>query len=239
MLPWNLLRYGIRWRKGGSQIEGFERYDLPLLASYSRSGTNWTRYTVEWISERPTPGNVRLYYDADYVLDRAHQAYPVMDRYRRVILVIRGYRECLLRHLPATWDDDPDVERFLESDAVFQRPSWYIDNIAAFDRFEGDKLLLYYEDLVGDPHRSIPQLADFLDLDPTRVQRFLDDLETHRSESVDAYRQGGHASETEGRDTSHHAKARLTDAQMREFDDYYRTRHPELFARYLARYALD
>ena len=83
------------------------------------------------------------------------------------------------------------------------------------------------------------ELAEFLELDSERVDMYLDDLEMHRSESVDAYRKGGHTSSTASGDVSYHAKGKLTPTQEREFDEYYRSHFPELFERYLAHYAVD
>ncbi len=39
-------------RPSGSVITGFQFYNKPLLVSYSRSGTNWIRYIVEYLSRK-------------------------------------------------------------------------------------------------------------------------------------------------------------------------------------------
>jgi len=237
-LPRNFWAYYQRGKGPGNVIQGCWRYDLPLLASYSRSGANWVRYTLEYISEQPTPGQVRLYYGNKYVIDRAHQAYPVMDKYRDVILVVRDYRECLLRHLAPLWARTQDVVSFLENEAVFQQPSWYIRNIAAFDQFQGNKLLLYYEDLMGKPDSSIRALAGFIGLDKGRTEDFIANIDARKAESVDAYERRGHKSQTAGKQADYHKKENLSDEQAREFDDYYRRCYPDLFSKYLKRYEL-
>jgi hypothetical protein len=220
--------------------EGFGFFHLPLLVSYARSGTNMVRYIVEAISGRSTPGQKRLHKTPDVILDRAHCAFPVMDRHPRVILVLRDYRECLLRQHAGAWREKPEVARFLEMDEVAHPPHWYIRNLEAFDRFGGEKLLLYFEDLILDPEPAIRKLAAFLDLDPARTRDFLENLDGHFDASVEAYTSSGHASQTATKkDVQGHARKWLTPGQRREFDLYYQERHPDLYERYLKRYAFS
>jgi hypothetical protein len=220
-------------------VEGFHLFHLPLLASYSRSGTNLIRYAVEHISGRPTPGQKRLHKGPNLVFDRAHKAYPVMERYPCAILVLRDYRECLLRQHAGLWHKCPDVVSFLENETVAQPPGWYIRNLEAFDRFSGEKLLLYYEDLLLKPGESILSLSRFLGLDPPRTGDFLRDIEKHYADATEAYTYSGHVSETSrNKNVRKHAQTWLDPEQRRAFDRYYRERYPELQARYLKRYEM-
>ena len=100
---------------GGTQI-GFGLHDLPLLASYPRSGTNWIRYIVESISGLPTPGEHRLLSGTNYCIDRAHCAYPIISSYKKVVLVLRDYRECILRHHKESWINYTDVLSLLSDE---------------------------------------------------------------------------------------------------------------------------
>jgi hypothetical protein len=223
----------------GSVLTGFERYDRPLLASYSRSGTNWIRYIIEDLSGKPTPGQVRLHKGRDYFIDRAHQAYAVMDSYAKVMLVLRDYRECLLRHNRRLWEELNDVESFLEAADVTQPPAWYIKNIQSFHGFTGEKHLLYYEDLLAHPEQEIPRLAQFLGLSLEGAEEFVENIEARSKESVQAYMRGGHASITSSnKDVHHHARKHLTEDQKRAFDQYFAERYPDLFDLYLERYSV-
>lgn len=216
---------------------GFGLHDLPLLASYSRSGTNWIRYFIEFASGLPTPGQTRLIQGKNYFIDRAHCAYPIMTNYNRVLLVLRDYRECLLRHHKESWYKQPNVEAFLTNEALKQPPSWYIKNIKAFDRFEGKKLLIYYEDLLQQPEISFLKLAEFLELNPLKVQIFLKNIDQHFEGSIQAYTKGGHLSETSStKDFKYHSRTALTPAQVEEFDQYYFTQYPGIAEKYLRRY---
>ena len=217
---------------------GFGLYDKPLLASYPRSGTNWIRYIIESLSGKPTPGQTRLHTGADYVIDRAHKAYPVMHRHQKVILVLRDYRECLLRNSFGLWAELNDSRQFLEEKVVLEPPHWYIDNLQAYDNFSGSKLLVYYEDLLSQPESAIPKIAQFLNFDPVTTEAFLSNLDHHKQQSLSLFKSGGHSSETEG-DTmkaSYHADMHISTEQKSAFDFFYMEKYPELFKTYLARY---
>jgi hypothetical protein len=80
---------------------GFSRFDLPLRVTYPRSGTNWIRFFLEICSNKPTPGDTRYHTGEDYLIDRAHCGYPIMNKYNKVILILRNYKECLIREKKA------------------------------------------------------------------------------------------------------------------------------------------
>jgi len=223
----------------GNPVDGFGRVDLPLLASYSRSGTNWVRYIIEVISDRPTPGQLRVHRGGNFYIDRAHRAFPVMAQYPSVVLLLRDYRECLLRHHLELWHTQPDVSAFLGNESIDQPPEWYIRNIAAFDAYSGPKMLLCYEDLLSDPHTRITALIAFLGLDRSRGTGFLHDYDHHFRTSVAAYTRFGHQSlSTPSNNLRYHADSVLNMNEQRSFDDYYREHYPGLAARYLKRYCV-
>ena len=221
----------------GSSINGFGRYDLPLLASYSRSGTNWVRYFIEAVSGRATPGQVRLITGNEFMIDRAHRAFPIMHKHNKVVLIIRDYRECLIRHNRYMWEKNPCVEEFLLDENVRQPASWYIKNIRAFEEHSDEKLCLYYEDLISDPAPQFFQLASFLELDDEKVKSFIRNIDEHYRKSIAAYTSAGHTSESaKGKSLDHHAQSKLSKEQIVEFDDYYFNKYESLAEKYLTRY---
>ena len=166
------------------------------------------------------------------------------SEYQRIILVVRNYKESLVRHYIDEWKANKDgshrvdVVDFLDDQSGRQPPEWFIENIRAFHEFTGDKLLLYYEDLMTEPESELRKLIEFLDLPRDGVDDLFANLDAHRQRSVDLYRQN-QASYTEGDadKLSHHSDSLLSDDEKRAFDDYYADRHPELFRRYLSRFA--
>jgi len=240
MLPKNIIEKQIRRRQKkrlGSVIDGFSRFEVPLLASYSRSGTNWLRYFIETITNRPTPGQFRCVAGTDYVIDRAHRAYPVLDKYKSVLLIVRDYKECLLRHNKDHWLATKNVKSFMENSRIRQPCWWYMENIRAFDRFQKPKLLIYYEDLMNSPETELVKIGNFLGFPEPSVSDFLNHIEEHFKKSVTAYTSTGHTSETtQNKDLEAHARALLTIEQQHEFDDYLLNKDSELAQTYLSRY---
>lgn len=221
-------------------ITGFGFYQLPLLASYSRSGTNWTRYITETLSGLATPGPRRKVHSDKYILDRAHKAFEVMEKYPGIILVLRDYRECLIRHNLEYWQglENQDVISFLETEEIDQPANWYIKNIEAFEKYPGKKLCLYYEDLMQNPAPGVRAISEFLGLDKQKTEEFIDNVEEHQKASVNAYTKYGKTRSFTGKSKSldHHSKSNLTPEQILEFDEYYFTNYPELANKYLTRY---
>ena len=127
---------------------------------------------------------------------------------------------------------------FLEEEFTLDPPHWYIDNLKAYDSFQGSKLLLYYEDLLSQPEAEIPKIARFLDFGTGKMEAFLSNLDLHTQRSLSLFTSGGHLSETKGdtRKASYHADMHISPEQQKAFDSYYLEKYPLLFASYLARY---
>lgn len=233
---WKFVWYFAK-KYGHTTLYGFGLYDRPLLASYSRSGTNLCRYIIEYITKQPTPGQLRLIHGTNYYTDRAHCAYPIMHKYGQVVLLVRDYRECLLRHHKNFWLKCRDTEHFLTSQKLEQPPSWYINNIQAFDAFPNRKLLIYYEELIQTPQSAIKKLCSFLGLEKRGTEEFIKNLDYHFQKSVEAYCKGGHISASmRNKDLKFHAKKYLTRQQEEDFDHFYFQHYPVLAEKYLTRY---
>ena len=80
-------------------------------------------------------------------------------------------------------------------------------------------------------------LSVFIGLDRERSQLLLDDIDVQYQKSVAAYTRGGHRSETSAtKDLNFHARTILTAEEIREFDEFYFSRHHKLANKYLRRY---
>ena len=119
----------------------------------------------------------------------------------------------------------------------FQQPNWYVENLAAFDKFVRPKLLVYYEQLLDDPKPIIRDLVAFLECDPALAESFIANMDTYFQDSIGEYTRRGHQSATQGkRDFSYHARKHLTLEQQKQFDVFYECHYPELYERYLRKY---
>lgn len=222
-------------------LYGFKRYELPLLVAYSRSGTNWLRYFIEVVSLRPTPGHERYIKNrTDYIIDRAHCGYPIVEKHPRIILLLRNYKECMVRHYSAEKIlAYPSVNAFLKDNTLPQPPSWYLKNLLAFEVYQRPKLLVHYEALMLQPEVELRKIADFLQLNKERTEDFIEHLDEHQQKSIQKY-QLNQKSVTAGAATQlfYHSK-QLPDTICQAFDDCFREQSPYLFDRYLQPYASD
>ena len=235
-IPKKYYQYGFQPHPK-NQIYGYGLYDKPLLISYSRSGTNWMRYIIEFLSGKSTPGYARLVNDGNYIIDRAHKGFFVIRKYSKVILLLRNYKECLIRHSLSRWESSSSVKEFLEDNTLGQPPSWYIKNIRAFDNFKQEKLLVYYEDLVSESVFEAERIANFLDIRNAAITDFKVNLNFHQQRSINYYSENQKSlTRGDSNNLKYHSQKNLTPAQKFGFDIYYETNYPDLYQKYLSRY---
>ncbi len=216
------------------------RYQLDrsktILVSHPRSGLNWLRYCIEFFSKQRTPGLARLVAEGDPIIYRTHDvrktegpdscdcifyregAYPRFVRqglgilgyqfrpiFNRMILVVRDYKENAVRN---QWS-----------------LSRYAANVLAYDRFKGQKQVIYYEDL-RESLVPVEQILNFLN-----VQYDLStfDEEKHRQASLNLY-------DVRGIGLSR-ALPKLSVDQQHIIEGYLRRKLGPGFERHLGRYS--
>lgn len=108
-----------------------------LLVSLPKSGSNWIRYCIEFLSERPTQGyKDRLIPQnkGNLVLRRSHSCNKINNG-DRVCLLFRNYKELHLRNPKDFPIDFISKEYFSFLDAVNSKA-------------KKDFMIIYYEDLI-------------------------------------------------------------------------------------------
>lgn len=175
-----------------------------IIVSYPHSGLNWVRYCIEYISGLRTAGTKRIIETGELAVYRTHnvkrQKGPNSTEcaffgddgrplHYRVVLLLRDYRESFVRLAKTKPDYRATVEN-ISKGRIFNFRN-YFDNLRAYDDFEGNKLLIRYQNLVVDFDRVRTILA-FLDL-PREINGF--DVEYHRSKSLELF-DGEHLSYT-------------------------------------------
>lgn len=183
-----------------------------VLFSFPRSGNSWVRYIVEFISKRPTCHNpvkragegylqksqvisssVDLGVDISKkaILIKRHNFELDYDNWNkdtcRLVFLIRDYHEAILRHSKA-------------AGTLSKIKKWtgeYIKCISNYDQFDGDKILIYYEDLLINPKKEITKLCEFLDIEDSKhFGSFFKNYDRHKLTSSKYY--VGGASMTKG-----------------------------------------
>lgn len=180
--PYGIMK-GIDSRKG-------------IIISYPRNGLNWVRYCIEHFTGLRTAGRTKLIEHGELAVYRTHDVKVKDDPnscycafydeqgkplHRKVVLLLRDYREAFLRVAKVQEKGLPTAEEIRQGKVFHFRN--YFQNLKAYDEFSGKKLLVYYPDLISD-FSGIGQILDFLDFSYD-LSDF--DLEHHRQQSLKIY----------------------------------------------------
>ena len=119
------------------------------------------------------------------------------------------------------------------------------DNLYVYDAFEGDKMLMYYEDFVSDPKTYMKKFLDFLEV---RNEWKNIDIKEHRNISVKLYETGGSnkvGSQTRGAPSLTKGKADfkfhqqdLDEESIISIENWFKQEHSVLHDLYLNRYKI-
>ena len=218
------------------------------LLSLPRTGSNWIRYWFEYFSNENTSERnilvVKNYWGeirtdkTNATLYKRHllSEEDIENRdIKNLVCVIRDYRECFVRHC-----------RGRTFERKVSRMSDYTDNLSVYDAFQGNKMIMYYEDFVSDPTVYMKQFLDFLEI---KSEWHNIDVKEHRDISVKLYESGGSnevgkqtrgaPSLTKGKaDFKFHQKD-LDDQTVAMLENWFIENHKELHDKYLGRYKLS
>lgn len=191
-----------------------------LLLSYPRSGNSWIRYIIEFLTRSNTQDmanrkgfrgpsikkvNKPFVYKRHFVSDIRKLKPETFDR---MILVVRNYKEVIVRH-HGKCRSNPNLWK-----SMFEV---YFDDIKYYDNFEGDKMVIYYEDVVMDVNSVVVQLKNFFDVSDDIVNDFLNDISNHTSSSIKDYEKSNE-SVTKGNSLNFHMK-KITDNVWKAIED--------------------
>ncbi len=217
---------------------------MNLLLSYPRSGNTWVRYCVEYLTKQPTIGytvalsaawdmkclgsfvDLGVDLDADNILFKRHALHYLHEDVDKLVLIIRNYKECIIKHKstnPAKKRKPLNIH-FLEN-------ANYMGLIEYYDQFVGDKVLIYYEELITNIEPILEQLLTLLEYDDSYLKSFMENLDQHKVQSLNLY---GNSS-TQGKKILHHSYE-LSEELTQQWDEYLLEHHKLLFNKYLQRY---
>jgi len=217
------------------------------LLSLPRTGSNWIRYWFEYFSSENTSernvlvetnhwGDIRTE-KTNATLYKRHKLTDedVSGRaIENLVLVLRDYRECFVRHC-----------RGRTFEKRVSRMTDFTDNIEMYDKFKGNKMIMYYEDFVKSPQIYMKEFLDFLGVknDWKNI-----DVKKHRDISVELYEKGGVenvGTQTRGAPSLTKGKADFTFHQQdltyemkQQLEDWFKSEYAEFHKNYLNRYSL-
>lgn len=149
-----------------------------VLLSYSGSGNHLVRFFIELLTEQPTIG--WGFVKEDVAIHKATFAEPIPFNikddappiYRKehfapeykaekLIVIMRNPREVLVRQTGKNINNFADG-MFVNTSVVTEHIDFYFNIYKYYLDFKGEKLLLFYEDLITEKKAFVQQLYDFL-----------------------------------------------------------------------------
>jgi len=228
---------------------------MNILLSYPRSGNTWLRYCVEFLSKKPTIGytsanasnfdknalgafNSSMGVDlkSDPILIKRHMVgfgygkdthIPDWTTSDKLLLIIRDYKEVLIRHNKGKKDINT-LKKSCESHIISKN---YTQLIQYYETFPGEKLLIYYEDIITNLDNTLKQICNFINIDDTHLNDFIKNVSNHKKNSLSIYGQ----SHTKGKNIKSHSH-KLNKGEKIKWDTFIKIKLGEISDKYLERY---
>lgn len=228
-----------------------------VFLSPGRSGTNWMFYILQHFSQRKlyhaneSYGCHREHNPFNFIttttrppIIHAHEAWRLQDpllcapmpvansKEDHLIVIVRNPLESAIRQLMHcigySFQEMIAHYRDKEHELLFV-------NLALFDIWPSPKkLLVYYEDLLTQPEKIIPQIVKYIGEPTWKIEEFLDNIEMHKELCLRYYR-WRHGSWTEGKDLTYHSKS-LSPEEIQILYRHIKETNPKLWNKYLSRY---
>ncbi len=153
-----------------------------------------------------------------------------------LIVLVRNYKECLVRQRKLTFDA-------MREDCLGVQGT-NVDYVAILQRYDempkDRRILIYYEDLMGAPWGEISRLLKFLvpfGFMHSGMVLFMQTIEQYKVYSRQIYNAGVEHTpcETKGEPIFHSKK--LSQEDKLKIDSFLRVNYPDIFNKYLVRYA--
>jgi hypothetical protein len=227
------------------------------------SGSHWFFYCVNTLFQKAihTEDRIEPYRADSYCNNKgkivtAHNPYDLhldcnSHNQDLLILLIRNYRECLLRN----YKDFESVKNEIIYQASFNhlshekewvlslRMNHYFHNLRAYEMWNpGKRLIVYYEDLLENPRESLLRIAAFIGETgkDREIQTFVDHIDSHMENSINIYEGPTkvYTSHTRGRSFLYHTQKIGLEKSL-ELDELVMRCFPDFVKKYLSRYPLD
>jgi len=149
-----------------------------------------------------------------------------LDKDSKAIFLIRNYRDIFIRRTFEKVGEEDFLQKTYFEDGFDK----YMSIVQAYDEFQGEKLLIYFEDLIKEPNEEINKILKFLNIENEYSNDFIDNYERHFRCCLGIYRRafpGGDLTVYPG----------LVPVAIKSYmDDVMLYNSPILFGKYLTRY---
>lgn len=144
-------------------------------------------------------------------------------------MIVRNYFESMI----SIHKDIQTVQKIIQ-----KSKSYYFDILQLYDSWNSNKrLLIYYEDLIQDFENQMKKMLSFLEIDDNNLQSFMENYENLSEQCLHAYTiTFGLGSG--GKDLLFHSK-NIPRTQLKKIEVIIKRQFPDLWHKYLTRYAVD
>lgn len=160
-----------------------------VILSYPRSGNHLMRFFIELLSEIPTyganmspedveiyknkfpvdiPFNIKTPVDESQIYHKRHHPTNDCQNAKKLIFILRNPREVLLR----------EHKQEMVFTGQWNSFDVYFKCIHFFTRFQGEKIIFYYEEMLEKPAEFVQKLYKFLNINnPEKLKYALDNID--------------------------------------------------------------
>lgn len=174
-----------------------------ILLSYPRSGNTFTRYILEYLTgfsssgynndfDKPlinhssTPS--QIYKRHGHTEEEEEYFIDLDPDHNKLVFLLRHPYECWNRH--NNRDNPIPIDRYWN--IINNGDDLNIKNIIRFDNFSGQKIIVFYEDLILNHTKYVETLGSFLKVERKRVESMIADFEQHKMNAKRLYVPGTH-----------------------------------------------
>ena len=230
-----------------------------FLLSFPRSGNTWVRYCVECLTNFPTTTCQSSVYpeswptesketnsinnlikgikgvreEKPHILVKKHKIFPSEINNYPLILLIRNYKECFIRH----YGLDRAREAIFLNNQDIHVNTRYLEMIQYFDKWENEKILFFYEDIILNSKSFIISLSNFFRISNKKlIEDFIQNINFHKKIGLKCYKNIDQISITKGENLIFHSNI-LSSKEKEEWDNEIEKKDSYIFNKYLKRYS--
>lgn len=231
-----------------------------ILLGYPRSGNNFLRYVLEYLTEYDTKlhgvkddcGSSRgpLRFLTEKISDKVSKGYvyhthlfdfkrslplrKVLEK-APMIFIMRNYKESIIRHNFIKGESKyGDCDVINEADVYSHIDDW-MNYLNSYDKCEAPKLLIKYEDLI-DPEKVVNVLRDISEffgvVNSDKIDKFISEYSDISKDSMSIYPDKGMS----GGSTNVYHRVRVDDTIWENIDNKIKSKYPNLSNTYLKDY---
>lgn len=168
-----------------------------ILLSFPRSGNTFTRYILEQITHFESHGyNTKMdqvsVSDGNKNLDgkilKFHGHVPSdkeqilkKEQETKLLFLIRNPIECFIRH------SKPNCYMPIVNDKPHSNVDYFFTNIDIYEKFDGNKKILYYEDMILNFRQYVNNLIEFVGDSKVSIDEFMANEKQHKQNGLKFY----------------------------------------------------